>query len=229
LIKIVVIDRQERWHYFRSCLSSQRDFELAGFGKDGYDALKLLKKFRPDIVLMEVNIHIGDGVKTSSLIKYRSPGTSIIVTTENAEEIRFAPFLYNAISGFITNDADPELLCQAIRTVNSGAYFMIPEIAHKFNKIAERVLTSIEDLPDFSALMPPGETNEKSSVILPETISPSERQIMSFVGQGLTNKEIAAKLMLREGTLRNYISAVLQKTGLKDRTQMAIYALKAGL
>jgi DNA-binding NarL/FixJ family response regulator len=229
LIKIAVIENREQLsRYFSSCLDSQMDFKVVGLGKDGYDALRLVEINRPDIVLMEINTHMSE-VKTISLIKRRSPGTSIIVNAENAEEIRFAPFLYNVISGFITNDADPELLCQAIRTVNSGAYFMIPEVARKFNKIAERVLTRIGNLPDSSGLMRPGEAKGKNSVILPETISPSERQIMSFMAQGLTNKEIAAKLMLREGTIRNYISAVLQKIGLKDRTQVAIYAIKAGL
>ncbi|MDR2209938.1 MAG: response regulator transcription factor [Spirochaetaceae bacterium] len=242
MIKIVIIERQVKWmNYFKTCLASQRDFTISGSGSDGYDALKLVDAYKPDIVLLDMGLPMGEGLKTVSLIKHRSPGTSIIGNSDANTERRFFSSFFYGISGFITKETAPELLCHAIRTVYHGGQLMASEIASRFNKIAQQlegdVLKSRGDLRAerrVSALRRQeicGENSAKhrSKHILPGTVSPAEKQIISFVGQGLTNREIAQRLRLSEGTIRNYVSSVLQKMGLRDRTQVAIFALKAGL
>ncbi|MDR2314400.1 MAG: response regulator transcription factor [Spirochaetaceae bacterium] len=243
MIRIAIIDGQlKRRKYFQKCLASQADFTIVGSGSDGYDALKLVDAYKPDIVLLDIGFPMGEGLKTVSLIKYRSPGTSIIGDIDATAERRFFSSFFSEISGFITKEADPELLCHAIRTVYHGGRLMASEIAFRFNKIAEQmagdVLKFKGKLRSDRRASAPGRQRrgapENSAASrfkseLPETVSPSEKQIIGLLGRGLSYREIARQLGLSEGTVRNYVSSVLQKTGLRDRTQVAIFALRAGL
>jgi DNA-binding NarL/FixJ family response regulator len=238
-IKIVIIDNCEKSRdHLGACLSSQNDFKVTGFGSDGYEAVKVVDTCKPDVVL--IDIPFCDGVKIAALLKKRFPDISVIIHSDTTER-RIFSVAFSGISGFITKKIEPELLYQAIRTVYYGGYLWTPDIASRFDKIAaqlaETVLKSRGELRAarsvFEKVQVPRDDNdnglETPPGMLPNTISPSEMQIISFVGQGLTNKQIAAKLKLSEGTIRNYLSTVLQKTGLRDRTQVAIYAVKSGL
>ncbi|MDR2072306.1 MAG: response regulator transcription factor [Spirochaetaceae bacterium] len=243
MIRIVIIDGQQKWRkYFQKCLASQADFTIAGSGSDGYHALKLVDMYKPDIVLLDMGLPMGEGFKTVSLIKSRSPGTSIIGHTDANTERRFFSSFFSGISGFITKEADPQLLCHAIRTVYHGGRLMASEIASRFNKIAEQLAGDALKFKrklrsDRRAWAPEWHRRSDTEYSaayrpkseLPGTVSPSEKQIIGFLGQGLSYREIAQRLDLSEGTVRNYVSSVLQKTGLRDRTQVAIFALKAGL
>ena len=236
MIRIVIVDSQEmNRNYLCEYLSNEMDFDIVGSGGDGYEAVKLVEHYRPDIVLMDMNLPLGDGIKTASLIKYRSPQTSVIIRGDGKERRVFS-FFFSGISGFITKQANTVLLCHAIRAVYYGGSLVSPEFIIKVRTIAVNlagsILKSRGDLR--SSRFGAGKINQKKYAAdeaeeLPQTISPSEMQIMSFVGQGYTNKEIAERLLLTEGTVRNYVSSVLQKTGFRDRTQVAIYAVKAGL
>ena len=236
MIRIVVVDGQESYrNYLCEYLSKEKDFVIAGSGTDNYQAVKLVGEHKPDVVLMDMDLPKGDGIKTASLIKFRSPQTSVIIRGDGNERKVFS-FFFNGISGCIAKQADIALICHAIRAVYYGGSLVSPEFVAKFRTIAVnlagKILRSRGDLR-LSQLAEanlffkkfPGDT----AIELPKTISPSEIQIMSFVGQGYTNKEIAEKLSLTEGTIRNYVSSVLQKTGFRDRTQVAIYAVKSGL
>ena len=236
MIRIVIVDGQEEYrNYLGKYLSGETDFEVVGLGSDSYDAVKLVDEHKPDIILMDMNVPLGDGMKTASLIKYRSPQTAVIIRGDGRERRVFS-FFFSGISGFITKQATSTLLCHAIRAVFYGGRLISPEFAAKFRSIAinlaGNILKSRGDLR--SSQFGEGKIKTKKflndiEVELPHTISPSEIQIMSYVGQGYTNREIAEKLSLTEGTIRNYVSSVLQKTGFRDRTQVAIYAVKAGL
>jgi DNA-binding NarL/FixJ family response regulator len=190
---------------------------------------------------------LGDGVKTASLIKYRSPGTAILAYIDGSEERRIFTAFFCGISGYITKKADPELLCLAIRTVYLGGHLIAPDLACHFNTIAARivgdVLKSRGELrktgqpADRSGNAVPGQTAAEPHSRgrgllrkdLPKTVSPLEIQIMGLVGEGFTNRQIAGELHLSVGTIRNYVSAILQKTGLHDRTQVAVFAIRNGL
>lgn len=236
MIRIVIVDGQDSYRNFLyEYLSNENDFEVVGSGGDSYEAVKLVDEHKPDIVLMDMNLPLDDGIKTASLIKYRSPQTSVIIRGDGRERRVFSVFS-SGISGFINNQANSTLICHAIRAVYYGGSLVSPEFMVKFRTVAknmaENVLKSRGDLR--SSQFGKGKQSLKkdtcdSMVELPKTISPSDMQIMSYVGQGYTNKEIAEKLSLTEGTIRNYVSSVLQKTGFRDRTQVAIYAVRAGL
>ena len=238
MIFIVIIDSQEEYRNdLCKYLSTQKDFTIAGIGHDSYSAVKLVDIHKPNIVLMDINLPVGDGIKTAALIKYRSPCTSVIVNWDGKDRRIFSVF-FSGVSGYITKEANSELLCHAIRTVYYGGSFVSPEIVVEFRAMAASLSENIQKSRSGLQSAQFSRQTEKqdiekysgdSATELLRTISRSEIQIMGFVGQGYTNKEIAKKLCLTEGTIRNYISSVLQKTGFRDRTQVAIYAIKAGL
>jgi len=236
MIRIVITEGQTEYRkHLYEYLSNQVDFEIAGAGADAYEAIKLVDIHKPDIVLLDMNLPHGDGIKTATLIKCRSPQTSVIISGDTKERRVFSIF-FSGISGYITKQTSTELLCHAIRAVYYGGSLLSAEIVMKIRTIAVnlvgKILRSRGELrtTQFRGKIPDARKYPDNPAFeLPRTISPSEIQIMGFVGQGNTNKEIAEKLGLTEGTVRNYISSVLQKTGFRDRTQVAIYAVRAGL
>ena len=223
MIRILIVDSHEEYRN-KLCefLSNQNDFTVVGLGGDSYTAIKLVDSLKPDIVLMDTNLPLGDGIKTAALIKYRSPRTSIIVNWDGKDKRVFSN-IFNSISGYITKEPGNKLLCHGIRAVYYGGSLVAPEIAKKIKTITAGLTENMLNSHITK------ERNDRSIAILPRSISRSEMQIMGYVGLGYTNKEIAKKLCLTEGTIRNYISSVLHKTGFRDRTQVAIYAVKAGL
>ena len=223
MIRILIVDSHEEYrNELCEFLSNQDDFTVVGLVGDSYTAIKLVDRLKPDIVLMDTNLPLGDGIKTAALIKYRSPRTSIIVNWDGKDQRIFSN-IFNSISGYITKELDNKLLCHGIRAVYYGGSLVAPEIAKKIKTITA-VLT--ENMLNSHIAK---ERNDRSIAVLPRSISHSEMQIMGYMGLGYTNKEIAKKLCLTEGTIRNYISSVLHKTGFRDRTQIAIYAIKTGL
>jgi len=237
MIRIIIVDGQEEYrNYLCEYLSNQIDFEVVGAGKDCYEAIKLVDTQKPDIVLIDINLPLGDGLKTAALIKYRSPNTQVIINWDDKER-RILSIFFDGISGYITKHINGDLLCHSIRTVYYGGSLIVPEIVKKIRTavtgLTGNILKSRGELrtnkSGKTAVRREKDHSDNGKMELPRTISPSEKQIMGFVGRGYTNKEIAEKLCLTEGTIRNYISSVLQKTGFRDRTQVAIYAVKAGL
>jgi DNA-binding NarL/FixJ family response regulator len=214
MIKIVLVDSQEehRRSLF-TCLSCQKDFFLAGLGKDGYEAIRLVEMYKPDIALLELELPLINGIKAAFLLKHRAPSTSVIILSSGGNHRNILRAFSSCIAGYISKATSPELLNDAIRVVYHGGKLISSEIADQLSR-------------SFTAGIFPGEPRK---AIVPISISYTELEIMGRIGRGLSNREIAEQLSLREGTVRNYISALLQKIGLHDRTQIAIYALRHDL
>jgi DNA-binding NarL/FixJ family response regulator len=224
MIKIVIIDGQqadrERMNAF---LSTQNDFEIVGIGGDGYEAIRLVENLKPDIALLDINLQYLDGVQVISILKIRSPDTSIIILTTIDDDEYVFKAICNGTSGYLLKTTNMEdTLAEGIRTVYNGGSLMTPKIATKAFRIFSTLVKEKNILHYFYQFQ------EELTPKLPP-ISQTEFKITACIGQGLSNKEIAGILHLREGTIRNYISSILQKTGLRDRTQVAIYAVRNGL
>jgi DNA-binding NarL/FixJ family response regulator len=244
MIKIVIIDGQEAYREsLKPLLSAQQDFEVAGVGKDGYDAIRLVDSLKPDIALLDIKLDLIDGVKVSSILKCRSVSTAIIILTDVDDTRYVLGAICNGVSGYLLKNSGIEILARAIRAAYKGGCLLTPEIAAKtfriFSEFFQAFPKELAAFPKETAAFSQTATAQRTtkqlyrlqeaSEPLPLNISKMELQIMNYIGQGLPNKEIAERLRLREGTVRNYISSVLQKTGLHDRTQVALYAVKAGL
>lgn len=222
MIRVAVVDDQELVRdSLRILLSAQSDLEVVGIGKDGYEALRLVETLKPDVLLLDIRMPIMDGVEATASLKKKSPETAIVILTTFDDDEYVLKAIRNGASGYLLKSAGMDELAQAIRTVHSGGSLMTPEIATK----AFRLFSELARTRPAPAVL----ETETEAVPVPSDLTRTELQILALIGGGRANKEVAAELELGEGTVRNYISSILQKTGLRDRTQLAIFAVKNGM
>lgn len=215
MIKILIADDQELIRQsLQIILNNEADFEVTDAVANGLEVVRSVRKNRPDIILMDIRMPEMDGVVCTQIIKENYPDIKIIiVTTFDDDEYVFNALKYGA-SGYMLKGASMKDLSDAIRKVYQGNAMINGDIASKvvrlFSKMAQSNLTI--------------QVDELQSNSLKE----NEWQIIVQVGSGLSNKEIAIKLNLSEGTVRNSLSIILSKLGLRDRTQLAIWAVQTG-
>lgn len=215
-LRIMIADDQELIRESLSIILSQNaDMEVTGLAENGAELLSLIKKAPPDIVLMDIRMPELDGVAATRAIKEQWPQVRIIIlTTFDDDEYVFNALKYGA-SGYLLKGVSVAELSNAIRTVAHGGAMINPgivtKVVHFFNQMAQ---SSVQ---------------QDDAAIDAGSLSRTERNIALLVGHGLSNKEIAARLSLSEGTVRNGLSSALSKLGLRDRTQLAIWAVQTGL
>jgi len=216
MTRILIVDDQE---LFRDSLSiimkSSDEIEVTGAVASVDEALASIRETMPDAVLMDIRMPGKDGVEGTRLIKNRYPNVKVIVlTTFDDDEYVYGALKYGA-SGYLLKGCSKAELMEAIHLALSGGAMINPEIATKvirqFSEMARR-----EDIIHVS--------DE-----LADQLNESEIRIIQVVGRGLSNREISATLYLSEGTVRNYISSILTKLELRDRTQLAIWAVQKGM
>ena len=216
MIKVLIVDDQELFRDSLSIIiSSDSDIEVTGSVSCVDDALKSVEENRPDVVLMDIRMPGKDGVEGTRLIKnYDSEIKVIALTTFDDDEYVYGALKYGA-SGYILKGCSKAELSNAIQIAVSGGAMINPEIATKV-------------IRQFSAMAQKNDmihVNEE----LAEKLNESEIRIIQAVGHGLSNKEISKTLYLSEGTVRNYVSSILTKLELRDRTQLAIWAVQKGM
>lgn len=216
MTRVLIVDDQE---LFRDSLSiimnSADEIEVTGVVAGVDDALASIEKTKPEVVLMDIRMPGRDGVEGTRLIKNRYPEIKVIVlTTFDDDEYVYGALKYGA-SGYLLKGCSRAELLEAIHLALSGGAMINPEIATKvirqFSEMARRA--DIIQVPDELATQ----------------LNESEIKIIRAVGHGLSNREISSTLYLSEGTVRNYISSILMKLELRDRTQLAIWAVQKGM
>jgi DNA-binding NarL/FixJ family response regulator len=224
MIKIVIIDdRKQDRELIYSILSTQKGFEISGSGKDGYDALKLATEHRPHIIIMDLRDDDIGGPDLVPLIKRKSPTTAVIFLSGYDDDVYAGKALSSGASGYLVKKTDMDKLADSVRTVHSGGYFINTPICIR---IFGRFSKEAKHQKFYPAA---GQEKKPRQRPIPSTINQTELDIMALIGKGHTNKEVAAKLNLKPGTVRNYLSSAMHKAGLKSRTQVAIFAIKHGL
>ena len=218
-MKVMIADDQELIRdSLKIVLEQNGDMQVSALASDGQECLDLIEQDRPDVILMDVRMPEVDGVQATRIIKEKYPEVSIIIlTTFDDDEYVFNALKYGA-SGYMLKGVSVSELSSAIRTVASGGAMINPEVVTKVVKL-------------FSQMAKKGGASASTVETLggAELFSRTERNIALLVGHGLSNKEIADQLSLSEGTVRNGLSSVLSKLGLRDRTQLAIWAVQTGL
>lgn len=216
-ISVMIADDQELIRESLSIvLGTNTDMEVTGLAGNGRELLELIKKNPPDVVLMDVRMPELDGVEATRAVKAQWPQVRIIIlTTFDDDEYVFNALKYGA-SGYLLKGVSVPELSSAIRTVAQGGAMINPGIVTKvvkfFNQMAQSSLST--DPEDTKGI---------------EVLNRTERNIALLVGRGLSNKEISSRLSLSDGTIRNGLSSALAKLGLRDRTQLAIWAVQTGL
>ncbi len=216
MTKVLIADDQELIREsLKIVLSAYPDIEVVGAVGDGFEVLEKLKTVTADVILMDIRMPKMDGVLCTKTVKEQYPNVKVIIlTTFDDDEFIFSALKYGA-SGYILKGISMEDLHQAIETVSQGNAMINPDIATKVVKLFSQIAQS------------------NSAIQVQETsvadISKAEWKIIQQIGFGLSNKEIATKLYLSEGTVRNYLSNILSKLNLRDRTQLAIWAVQTGV
>jgi len=211
VIRVLICDDQEVvCEGLRAILKGAPGIEVAGVAYDGAQALDLVPQTQPDLVLMDLKMPGMNGIQATRLLRERHPQVRVLVlTTYDADEWVFDAIRSGA-AGYLLKDTPREALMAAIKGTVKGDTHVDPGVAGKlFAKIASSPASSDTSVTD--------------------ALSERECDVLRLLARGLTNADIAERLHLSEGTVRNYVSAVLAKLDVSDRTQAAVIALRYGL
>ncbi|KJS54732.1 response regulator transcription factor [Streptomyces rubellomurinus] len=220
-IRVMLVDDQELLRTgFRMILQSQGDIEIAAEAGDGVQALEKLRHTSVDVILMDVRMPRLDGVQATRRICLAEDGSPLpgaprvlILTTFDLDEYAFAALKAGA-SGFLLKDVPPTELVAAIRAVHGGDAVVAPTTTRRM-------------IDRFAEVLPTPQSTPGSDVVAP--LTEREREVFLLVAQGLSNGEIAARLVLSEATVKTHVGRILAKLGLRDRVQAVVLAYEAGL
>jgi DNA-binding NarL/FixJ family response regulator len=198
---------------FAALLDTQPDFSVVGTACDGVEAVKIARELRPDVALMDVRMPNMDGIEATRQLTESGAGPRILIlTTFDLDE-----YVYDALcagaSGFLLKDVTAERLFDAVRVVAAGEALLAPTVTR-------RLISEFTRLRPRAAASPP--------VVL-GALTPRETEVLKLVAEGLSNPEIAARLIVTEETVKTHVSRVLNKLGLRGRTQAVVVAYESGL
>ena len=214
-LRLLLVDDQAMFREgLHTLLGLQADFEIAGEAANGEEAVALVRRLKPDVVLMDLRMPLLGGVEATRRIVAQAPDCRVIVLTTFEEDAEVFAALRAGAVGYLLKASPSERLCAAIRLAARGESFLEPSVTAKvvaeFARMGERAVRQTA---------PP----------LAEPLSTRERDVLRLLAEGRSNKEIAAELGIAEGTVKNHMSNVLGKLGVLDRTQAALRARELDL
>ncbi|MBC9719122.1 response regulator transcription factor [Streptomyces sp. TRM66268-LWL] len=210
---VLIVDDQPMQRFgFRMLLESQDDMTVAGEAANGAEAVRLVSELRPDVALMDIRMPGLDGIEATRRIVAAGDRTRVLIlTTFDLDEYAYAGLRAGA-SGFLVKDAQPEELLAGIRAVASGDAVVAPSLTRRL-------------LDAYAEKLPaPGETDALAQDARLAQLTDREREILTVIGQGWTNTEIAERFHLAESTVKTHVGRILAKTGSRDRVQAVILA-----
>ena len=211
MIRVLICDDQAVvCEGLRAILGTVPEVEVVGIANNGAEALQQIPRTHPDLVLMDLKMPEMNGIQATRLIREQYPGVKVLVlTTYDADEWVFDAIRSGA-DGYLLKDTPRDGLIAALKGTVAGSTHVDPQVAGKlFRRVAQ-------------GGPPPDSTGF-------DLLSERERDVLRLIARGFSNTEIASRLFLSEGTVRNYVSAIFGKLGVTDRTAAAVLALRAGL
>ena len=211
MTRVVIVDDQEMVRTgLGMVLESEPDLEVVGGAGDGEQAVRVVARERPDVVLMDVRMPGTDGIEATRRITEAHPEVAVIMlTTFDVDEYVYGALRAGA-SGFLLKDAPADDLVAAIRVVASGEALLAPSITKRL-------------IAEFAA------RRETTTPLGLDSLTEREAEVLRLVARGMTNAEIAAELYLGETTVKTHVSRLLTKLGLRDRVQLVVAAYESGL
>ncbi|WP_405019775.1 response regulator transcription factor [Kitasatospora sp. NBC_00070] len=201
---LLVDDHQVVRRGLRTFLEVQDDIEVVGEAGDGAEGVEKTAALEPDVVLMDLKMPGVDGIEALKLLKERGSAARVLIVTSFTEHRTMVPALRAGAAGYVYKDVDPEALAGAIRSVHAGHVLLQPELAAAL-------------LSDDAPRAPQGRGG---------TLTEREREVLSHIADGRSNREIARALHLSEKTVKTHVSNILMKLDLADRTQAALWAVR---
>ncbi|MGW6278688.1 response regulator [Kribbella sp. NPDC055071] len=212
-IRVLVVDDQEMVRAgFSALLDAQADIEVVGQAGDGAEAVVLAAELQPDVILMDVRMPLLDGLSATRRIVSGTtagePPRVIMLTTFDLDDYVYAALRAGA-SGFLLKHSTPDELAAAVRIVAAGDALLAPSVTRRL-------------VEDFARTQP-------VVSITPAHLTPREMDVLRLVARGLSNRQIAAELVLAEQTVKTHVSNILTKLDLRDRAQAVVYVYEAGV
>ncbi|MCC5625445.1 response regulator transcription factor [Nostoc sp. CHAB 5715] len=209
MIKVLLVDDQGLIRQgLRALLELEPDLEIVGEAENGEQAINLVAKLQPDVVLLDIRMPIMDGVAATREIQKRFAKTKILVLTTFDDDEYVSAALQNGAMGYLLKDTPSEELAVAIRAVYKGYTQLGPGIVKK-------LLTQFSNATPTQSLPVPSSLAE---------LTPREKEVLRLIATGASNREIAQQLYISEGTVKNHVTNILNRLNLRDRTQAAIWA-----
>ncbi|MHB9145781.1 MAG: response regulator [Symbiobacteriia bacterium] len=218
MIRILLADDQRLLRDgMRTLLSLEPDLTVVGEAADGQQAVRTAMELRPDVVLMDIRMPGMNGVDATRIIRSALSDTRVLMLTTFDDDELVMNALREGASGYLTKDLPAAEIAAAIRQVKAGGVAMPPPIAAK-------VVAELARRSPVPAETSAGVAGREALARLTDR----EREVLRLLGQGYSNREIAEALFVTEGTAKNHVSSVIEKLGLRDRTQVALWAVRHG-
>ncbi len=214
MIQLMLVDDQRLMRDgLRTLLELEEDFEVVGEAENGQQALDLYERLQPDVVMMDIRMPLMDGVEATRHLHEQWPETQVIILTTFDDDEYVFEGLRAGAQGYLLKAVSGAELADAIRTVAAGGALIDPSVTRKV-------------VAEFARMAPSTRPAQQELV---ESLSDRELDVLRLLAEGFTNKEIAQRLFLAEGTVKNYVTSILGKIGARDRTQAALRARELGL
>lgn len=207
---LLVDDHQLMRQGLRQLFTLEQDIQVIGEAVDGEEALQKIRQLCPEVVLMDIHMPGIDGIAVTQQVAQEYPETAVIILSMQQQKQQVLQAMRSGARGYLLKTASVREVAEAIRMVRSGSVFVSPEMTDMIVKEYRRL-------------------SEGTAGQNIETLQAKEIEIVRYVAMGMSNKEISEKLAYSEKTVKNYLSTIFQKLHLRDRTQVAIFALKHGL
>ena len=209
IIRVLIVDDHDIVREGqRALISTEPGMEVIGEARNGIEAIELADKLQPDVILLDLHMPKKDGIAASEEIKKGNPEARILVLTSFAEDDRVFAAIKAGAMGYLLKDSSPQKILKSIREVFQGITSIEPRIAKKLMREIQR-----------SSDSPPTE----------EPLTIREMEVIRLIAEGLSNQDIAERLVISERTVRTHVTNILGKLHLANRTQAALYAIREGL
>ena len=209
-IRLLVVDDQQLIREgIASVLDIQEGITVVGTATNGEEAVAQAEALAPDLILMDVHMPVMDGIEATERVRNRHPDCQVVMLTTFDDDEYIIRSLQAGACGYLLKDIPADDLAEAVRLAHSGVYQLSPEVAGKLVGAFEEVSARTE-----------------AAEFVKHDLTQRELEVLKLLSTGATNAEIAGQLVVSEGTVKNHVSNILGRLGLRDRTQAAIYAIE---